>query len=476
MNLITALNLQLTPATPDVVAFVGAAGKTTTLLRLSAEIVAQGGRVVATSTCQMSAAKAARFPAVVRVTDEHLPFVELAETLETHGQCLLIGPTFESKSGPKAAAVACAIVEQVVAQAASLNIGAILVEADGSRQRAVKAPSDREPVVPASTKLLVPIVGFDAMGRMLNEENAHRPERLRAVLGLPTASAPDDSAPENDTIANGAAARLTPAMVARLVVHPAGGAKDLPEHARLLPMLNRVDDAVGVAAARLVAQQLTALGEPCLISRVGVAEAAPIRERWAPAAVVVLVAGESRRMGRPKQLEVVDGEAMVVRAVRVALQSGAQQVLVVTGAYAEQVSAALAPLCEQTPSRVQFAHNAAWRTGQASSVRVAVEKLPTCADVALFMPVDQPYLEPALLRGLLQLWRNGARLAAPLVDGQVRGAPALFERSLWSQLLVLEGDAGARSLLQQYRTEVATISTIPYIVRDIDSPADLADH
>ena len=458
MDLIPALNLQMVPAAPDVVAFTGAAGKTTTLLRLSAEIVARGKRVVATSTCQMSEGKVALFPAVVRVTDARLPLDELTKALAAHGQCLLIGAPFDSKNGPKGAAVAVELVEQAIALAADLNVGTILVEADGSRQRAVKAPSDREPVVPPSTTLLVPIVGFDALGRRLNEEYAHRPDRLGAVLDLPT---------------DVELTRLTPEMVAQLVVHAEGGAKDLPTTAQLLPMLNRVDDSVHLASARLVAQCLIERGQSCLISRVGVADAEPIRERWAPATVVVLAAGESRRMGRPKQLEAVDGEAMVVRAVRVALQSGAQQVMVVLGAYADPVRNALTPLCAEASSRIHLLHNDEWQSGQASSVRAAVDALPSATQVALFMPVDQPFMTPVVLRNLLRRWRTGALLAAPRVDGQVRGAPALFDKRLWPHLRALDGDVGARAILQQQQAQLATVTVPPHFVRDIDSPADL---
>lgn len=189
--------------------------------------------------------------------------------------------------------------------------------------------------------------------------------------------------------------------------------------------------------------------------------------------VVVLAAGRSSRMGRAKQLEVVDGAPMVVRATQTALTSVAGGVLVVTGAYAPDVTVVLAPTLDAVGDRLRLVHNAAWATGQASSLRAAITALPPRYGAALFLPTDQPFVPVALLNELIALWQHGAILAAPTVDGQPRGAPAIFDRTLWPELLALEGDTGARPLLQRYRTQLVTIAAERAWLRDIDTPADL---
>ncbi|MBX3011167.1 MAG: nucleotidyltransferase family protein [Caldilineaceae bacterium] len=188
---------------------------------------------------------------------------------------------------------------------------------------------------------------------------------------------------------------------------------------------------------------------------------------------VVLAAGRSSRMGRSKQIERVDGMPMVERAVQVALASAVEAVIVVTGAYAPEVTVVLAPLLESAGTRLRLIHNAAWATGQASSVRAAVQALSASCGAALFLPTDQPFLPVALLQELITAWRAGALLAAPAVDGQPRGAPAIFARSLWDELLALEGDVGARPLLQRHRAELVTVPAQAAWLRDIDTPADL---
>lgn len=188
---------------------------------------------------------------------------------------------------------------------------------------------------------------------------------------------------------------------------------------------------------------------------------------------VVLAAGRSSRMGRAKQLEVVDGAPMVVRAVQTALASGADAVWVVTGAYAEAVTSLVEPLQQVAGSRLQIVHNPEWATGQASSVRAAIQALPPHCQAALFLPTDQPFAPPALLADLIAAWRAGALLAAPTVEGQPRGAPAIFDRALWPELLALEGDTGARPLLQRHRAALVTLPAMAEWLRDIDTPADL---
>lgn len=180
-------------------------------------------------------------------------------------------------------------------------------------------------------------------------------------------------------------------------------------------------------------------------------------------------------VGEPgEQIEVVDGTPMVVRAVELALQSDVTTVWVVTGAYAAEVTAALFPLQTLHGARLHLVHNAEWATGQASSVRAAVLALPANIAAALFLPVDQPFVPLSLLQQLIAAWQQGAPLAAPSLDDQPRGAPAIFDRSLWGELLALEGDVGARPLLQRHRAELVTVPAQAAWLRDIDTPDDLA--
>jgi probable selenium-dependent hydroxylase accessory protein YqeC len=113
---------------------------------------------------------------------------------------------------------------------------AILVEADGAKGRSLKAPAHYEPVVPFCTTLLVPMAGLDAVGQPLSTAIVHRPERVRALTGLH----PGD--------------HITPAVVARVLIHPNGGLKGAPPAARVVILLNKADERDRLRSGRETAQ------------------------------------------------------------------------------------------------------------------------------------------------------------------------------------------------------------------------------
>ncbi len=449
MLLHQALRLTLDPTRPDVVATVGGGGKSTTAFRLAAEVAATGRRAVVAPSTRIAAFQTAWAPAFLEIDGPDLPWQELERLLATHGYCLLGGPI----AGDRRLGLEPAQIDELAARAAGLGIAAITVEADGSKMRPVKAPAAHEPVLPASTTLLAPVVGLDAAGLSIEARTVHRPELVRAVLGLDA----------------GAPAHLTPAMLARLLRDPAGGAKGLLPTMRLMPLLNKADAPLRLAYGRLTATLLARSGQPSLLTSVGGDNAVPVVERWGPVAVIVLAAGGSRRMGRPKQLERVNGEAMVVRAARTALASNAGPVVVVTGAEADAVAALLA---ERAPAAT-IVHNAAWEGGQATSMQAALRALPASVEAAILMPVDQPHLDEVLLRRLVLAWRTGADLAAPTIAGAMRGAPALFDRRFWPALMAITGDVGGRAVLAAHHEACKAVPADSAWLRDIDTPDDL---
>ena len=470
--------LRLPAEALSVVTLVGAGGKTSALFRLADEAVAAGRRAVTTTTTHIFAAQAEHAPARLEVKPGAIDWAALEAQLARHGHCLVWSPPGvrsagaggdSSLTGSKRQGLPPEVVDALAARAGDLGISLIAIEGDGSRRRPVKAPAPHEPVIPACTTHLVPVAGLDGLGLPLDEPYVHRPERVRALLQ------------EED-----ASTRLTPRMLGRLLVEPyvrgergeergertpPGGASR-PWGARLIPLLNKADSAPRLAAARLIAQRLAQQSQPALIGAVGTESRTAIRERWGATTAVVLAAGESRRMGEPKQLLRWQGEPLVTRAARIALESGASETVVVTGAVAEQVEAALDPLREAGRGRLRVVFNPNWQAGQAGSVHAAVEALPAACEAALFLPVDQPRLPAALLRRLWQRWRGGSDLAAVTVDGAVRGAPGLFDRRFFGQLRQVQGDGGGGRLLRRHAGEVSAIEAPEEWLADVDTPED----
>ncbi len=166
------------------------------------------------------------------------------------------------------------------------------------------------------------------------------------------------------------------------------------------------------------------------------------RPLHAKLAIAVLAAGGSRRLGRPKQLVELDGSPLIQRVAATCVTAEAGPVSVVLGAHAASVASALAGL------HVTLITNEAWSEGIASSICAAVRWAETTTAGALAIVLgDQPLLGVAHVTALRDAWIAGADLVASRFAG-VLGAPAVFDRSRWSELAKLDGDQGAGRLLR----------------------------
>jgi molybdenum cofactor cytidylyltransferase len=184
---------------------------------------------------------------------------------------------------------------------------------------------------------------------------------------------------------------------------------------------------------------------------------------------VILAAGASVRLGRPKQLLEIDGRPLVARAAAAALTAGAEPVVVVLGAHADQIRPVLSKL------EVIVAPNPAWTEGMASSVRTGLQTLGAAApaiEAVLLAVCDQPAFSADTIRRLGEALRaSGRSIAAARYSGRP-GVPALFRREHFFALARLTGDQGARALLQANPKEVTAVD-LPELALDLDTPEDV---
>ncbi len=180
---------------------------------------------------------------------------------------------------------------------------------------------------------------------------------------------------------------------------------------------------------------------------------------------VILAAGAASRMGQPKLLLPWKGEALIRHAARTALAAGLDPVVIVTGANAEAMAAALVGL------DVQIVTNPDWQAGQSTSVRTGVQALPDQTEAVIFLLGDQPFVTPELLQALVATYsQDKPVILAPTVGGK-RTNPVLFDGSIFPVLCGLEGDAGARSIFGAYPP-----TPMPWddsrLFFDVDTPED----
>lgn len=181
---------------------------------------------------------------------------------------------------------------------------------------------------------------------------------------------------------------------------------------------------------------------------------------------LLLAAGGSSRLGRPKQLYVWRAQTLVERAADVLLSVCGGGVTVVTGAE----SAAVEQVLGQRP--LNLVENRNWQTGLAGSLASGVASLTeTDVDGVLVMLCDQPLITSADLVRLADVWKNHPASPAAARYSGVVGVPAIIPLSLLLSSEMGEADGGARGLLRQ-RDDVRAVD-MPNAALDIDTPEDL---
>jgi len=184
--------------------------------------------------------------------------------------------------------------------------------------------------------------------------------------------------------------------------------------------------------------------------------------------IVLLAAGASVRLGRPKQLLQYHGQSLLKYCIQNARASNAQPVVVVLGANANGLQ-------NETNERgIHVVVNEVWQEGMSSSIRSGIKtitQLTPEVEGIILMVCDQPYVTTTLINELIGVHEKSGKQIVACSYGDTFGPPAFFHHSLFDELLRLKGDIGARSIVQQHTD---TVEVIPFAegTVDIDTEAD----
>jgi molybdenum cofactor cytidylyltransferase len=187
---------------------------------------------------------------------------------------------------------------------------------------------------------------------------------------------------------------------------------------------------------------------------------------------VILAAGASTRMGRPKAaLPIRDrADTFLSRLIRSFLAAGLPDIVVVSGAAPDEVRAATTPFSR----RVQFAHNVDWRRGQLSSLLVglnhaSVENL----EAMLTALVDVPLVSPDTVRAVVHAWRCSRAPIVRPARGEEHGHPVIFDRAVFDELQITDSVVGAKAVVRAHAHEILNVPIEdPGAYFDVDTPED----
>ncbi|HEX9236472.1 MAG TPA: nucleotidyltransferase family protein [Actinomycetota bacterium] len=183
---------------------------------------------------------------------------------------------------------------------------------------------------------------------------------------------------------------------------------------------------------------------------------------------MILAAGASTRLGRPKQLLPLAGKPVLQHVLDAAAGSPVDDIILVLGHLAPDIEEAV-----RLPANARLTVNPDFPDGLASSLRMGLAAAGSSGAAAVLLG-DQPGIRADVIARLVDAWRTGQ---GPVVQAVYRGRPGhptMFDRSLWGDLRLVEGDEGARWLLARNPQWVVRIEVGGEPPVDIDTDADYA--
>lgn len=420
------------------IAFVGAGGKTTAIFQLARELVELSSTVhrprsvIITATSHLGAWQ-------TPMADQHIVAESPTDIGELpEGITLVTGPL----EGDRAQPVNSTILSWLHETSKTRDIP-LLIEADGARQRPLKASAAHEPPIPDFVDTVIAIAGLSGLGKPVTDEFVFRADRFREI-------------------SESASRVVTAEMLTRVLTRPEGVLKNIPPHARRVALLNQAEKPELQAIGGRMARDLLGHFDSVLVGSLQQNDF----HAFERTAGIILAAGQSTRFGQPKQLLDWKGKPFVRQVAETALLAGLWPVVVVTGSNAEQVEKAVKGL------DVMIVHNENWKSGQSASIVAGVMALPKNTGAILFLLADQPQIPTEVLRALVETHaQNLPAILAPLVLEEKRANPVLFDRVTFPDLLTLTGDIGGRAIFDKYRVEY-----LPWhddiLLMDVDTPED----
>ena len=449
-----------------VISLVGAGGKTTTLFQLARQLIESPSKrtaVIVTSTTHFGVWQ-------IPLADHHIIVTDpdALKNIPPSGITLITGEIERDRTKP----IDQATLYRLRADARSRRIP-LLIEADGSRQKSLKAPAVHEPPIPEFTDMVIVVAGLSALGMPLNDEQVHRAEIFSQLSDL-----------QIDQL-------ITADSILRMLTHPKGGLKNIPPNARRVALLNQADTPQLQSIGGRMAHELLNHFDSVIVGKLKDTEF----QTFERTAGIILAAGESTRFGSPKQLLDWKGKPFVRQVAETALQAGLWPVVVVTGSHAPEIESALSEL------PVNIIHNQDYQQGQSTSIRAGIQALlsplpylensskSTQTDfqniraplnklrggwvgAAMFLLADQPQIPVEVIRALIESHtREMQTILVPFVLKERRANPVLFDRVTFPDLLKLTGDVGGRAIFDKHRVEY-----LPWhddiLLFDVDKPDD----
>lgn len=426
----------------DVVAFIGAGGKTSALIGMGYELMESRWRVLATTTTAIEEEQLSLMPHAMYYNMQ--PKV-ISAALSEHGFVFL----YDVIRGGKVYGPSIEWTKQVLD---TVDSDVLLIEADSSGGKPFKAPYADEPAIPKEASLVIPIASLGALDKPLDDENIYNSQAMMDKYGFYPGSP------------------IRSPWIAQVLRDEELGLQGIPDKARVIAFINQTpNEGYLRGRARLIAK--LALQSPRFngIALGSIRAADPVLEVQRPVGSIVLAAGASEHMDEPKVLlPWTQGRTIIEHIIVQLIKSRLNFVSVVTGHDAALVKSR-AKLMD-----VKVVHNRGYKTGDMlSSLRVGLRAMPENASAAMIVLGDQPRIQPKVVYRLLKAYSEGqGDFLIPTFQTR-RGYPMLISRRYWSEILDRRQTKSIADLFDILSDDITYLPVkTDTILSDVDTLAD----
>ena len=408
----------------DVVAFIGAGGKTSLMVGLGYELAEAGWRVLATTTTQLSQDQLGLFPCAM---SSRADAPAISQALNDYQFVLLHDQVYGGRVyGPT--------VEWTRQLLDSVDSDILLVEADDAAGLPFKAPTADEPQVPLETSLVVSVASLSAVGAPLDSEHIYNPQAMIDRFGF-VSNSPVKSP-----------------WLAQVLRDDELGLRGVPEDARVVVYLNQTPERGFLRGrARMIARLSLQSERISAVSLGEVRGVEPVYELQRAVGALVLAAGDSSRRADNIMLRQRDkGKTALAQVTEKLMRARFDHIRVISGYCAGDVRA------EATRLGLKAVHNRSYVSGGLiSSIKTGLRALPAHVSAALIVPGDQADIQPRVIYHVLSAYARGdGEFIVSRYHNHI-GYPILIGRRHWPEILKMPRQCELSQIIEHFKPEVA---------------------
>jgi molybdenum cofactor cytidylyltransferase len=422
----------------DVIAFVGAGGKTGLMLALADELHHQGVNVAVTTTTKLGVEERPKNSELILASESE----ELVSKLQSreHKDTIPVLAMGLNQSRDRLLGLSPDLVDQLTGK-----FDALLIEADGARRRSFKVPRDHEPVVPEGVNKLCIVIGLDAIDKPVDEEFHY-------------------NLPGMETLGASRGDVLTLKLIAKLLHHPNGYLRFQSPTRQFFLVLNKYDLLPKKTELDNIADHLfhNAIDKIMVTSTLS---PKPVKlipsNREQKVYGIVLAAGAGTRFGGIKQLADLGGKSLLGHVLDRSLASKLHRVVLVLGYEVKIIKSELSDFLKNP--KLIVVENEEYSKGMSTSLQTGLQAIKEKAGACMFILGDQPNISTELINNLLDSYLDSkARLCVPMipVSGGTNsrpGNPVIINQKLYSDIFKLSGDIGAREVVRNNLTHAKLV-------------------